>query len=415
MRASFLKLDNAARVELSTGGYAMQSNRNVKNLNVGDDCFFEAISNTQAFNSSINLTDDHPAVKVNTAASADGAENWEGSTALTSYKFIRLRGENAPCWITVDDTQHGTVTASKNVAVKNESITLTAKPDTGYELDSVTVTDEEGNTVAVDKNTLTFNMPASDVTVTAAFALKKFTVTWKNGDTVLETDEDVPYGTTPAYDGETPSKASDDNHAYIFNGWSPEISAVTGNATYTAQFVQATRIAGYEPFIDENGAYILGQKAHYETDSKYYSVNNDGSIGEEVTEESLKISYFDFSLINNGTEYQINYYTGPTESLTKFEIPKTYNGKNITVLGNDNNERLYEGTKTQFELVLNENIREIKGYTFYVLYVTKVSGETSGLNKIGNYAFSWANSPDSCYGDWARYGYERNHLHKRRF
>lgn len=81
------------------------------------------------------------------------------------------------------------------------------------------------------------------------------------------------------------------------------------------------------------------------------------------------------------------------ETLTKLEITKTFNGKNITVLGNDNNERLYEGTKSQFELVLNENIREIKDYTFYVLYVTKVSRDTSGLNKIGNYAFSWANSP----------------------
>ena len=235
-----------------------------------------------------------------------------------------------------------------------------------------------------------------DITYTALFdeAVNKYTVTWENGDTVLETDEDVPYGTVPTYDGETPTKASDDeNLAYIFSGWSPEISAVTGDVTFTAQFAQATRIAETQPYIDENGAYILGLKAHYETDSKFYSVNNDGTIGEEVTEESLKLSYFDFALINNGTEYQINYYTGPTENLTKLEIPKTYNGKNITVLGNNNKDRLYEGTKTQFELVLNENIREIKGYAFYVLYVTKVSGDTSGLSIIGDYAFSWANSP----------------------
>ena len=235
-----------------------------------------------------------------------------------------------------------------------------------------------------------------DITYTALFdeAVNKYTVTWENGDTVLETDEDVPYGTIPTYDGEAPTKASDDeNLAYIFSGWSPEISVATGDVTYTAQFAQATRIAETQPYIDENGAYILGLKAHYETDSKFYSVNNDGTIGEEVTEESLKLSYFDFALINNGTEYQINYYTGPTENLTKLEIPKTYNGKNITVLGNNNKDRLYEGTKTQFELVLNENIREIKGYTFYVLYVTKVSGDTSGLSIIGDYAFSWANSP----------------------
>ena len=236
-----------------------------------------------------------------------------------------------------------------------------------------------------------------DITYTALFdeEVNKYTVTWENGDTVLETDEDVPYGTAPTYDGETPTKVSDDeNHAYIFIGWSPEISEATCDVTYTAQFAQAARIAEIKPYIDENGAYVLGFKAHYETDGKYYSVNNDGTIGGEVTEERLKLSYFDFTLINNDTEYQINYYTGPTENLTKLEIPKTFNGKKITVLGNDNKDRLYEGTKTQFELVLNENIKEIKSYAFYVLYVTKVSGDTSGLNKIGDYAFSWANSPN---------------------
>ena len=66
-----------------------------------------------------------------------------------------------------------------------------------------------------------------------------FTVTWKNEDgSVLETDENVPDGTIPTYDGETPTKAaSEDGTTYTFAGWMPEIAEVNGeDQEYTATF-----------------------------------------------------------------------------------------------------------------------------------------------------------------------------------
>jgi len=68
--------------------------------------------------------------------------------------------------------------------------------------------------------------------------LEKYTVTWKNEDgTILKTEE-LAEGTTPTYDGTTPEKAEDENNTYTFSGWTPAVTAVTGDAAYTATYTR---------------------------------------------------------------------------------------------------------------------------------------------------------------------------------
>ena len=166
-----------------------------------------------------------------------------------------------------------------------------------------------------------------------------------------------------------------------------EIDGTTYTATAEADLPREY-VAQVDPTIDENGAYILGTKEHYVIDGKNYAVNDDKSVGEMLSD--LSLSYFDFSPIGDHA-YQINYYTGPAIE-GQLVIPKTYEGKPITVLGSESQDALFGTNKAQFELVLNENIRMISRYTFNDLWVTKVTGDTSNLCDLGSYAFSWANN-----------------------
>ncbi len=73
--------------------------------------------------------------------------------------------------ITIAPTSHGTVTTSPaSKAEEGALVTITATPDDGYILSSLTVVDASSANVTVTSNQ--FSMPAKDVTVTATFALQ---------------------------------------------------------------------------------------------------------------------------------------------------------------------------------------------------------------------------------------------------
>ena len=55
-----------------------------------------------------------------------------------------------------------------------------------------------------------------------------------------ESTVSFPYGATPVYDG-VPAKAETAQYFYTFTGWDPAIAAVTGEATYTAQFDETVK------------------------------------------------------------------------------------------------------------------------------------------------------------------------------
>lgn len=90
----------------------------------------------------------------------------------------------------------------------------------------------KGSTTA---ETGVLNDITADKSLYAVFSqsLKTFTVYFYNGSTLLQTAENVQYGGTATYTGETPTK-----DGFTFSGWQPSNVNITADTSCYAQFVE---------------------------------------------------------------------------------------------------------------------------------------------------------------------------------
>ena len=100
--------------------------------------------------------------------SEDNTFKMPASDVTVTATFKKAEQTPVEYKITVNEPENGTVTSDRKTAKKDEIVTLTAKPNEGYDLDKLTVKDKDGQEVNVGEGN-TFIMPASDVTVTATF------------------------------------------------------------------------------------------------------------------------------------------------------------------------------------------------------------------------------------------------------
>ena len=183
------------------------------------------------------------------AAEANGAKVYEidglpdVTAAATYYAHFSSTVNNYTVSIVSNNTDYGTVDMASVATVPYGTVISTSANTINVNGTTVTATKNADNaqyTYTFDGWTNGTAAVEGNLTVTANFTrtTNTYTVTWKNYEgTVLETDENVAYGTTPVYNGATPTKPNDGTYDYAFTGWSPEVEDVTDNAIYTAQFV----------------------------------------------------------------------------------------------------------------------------------------------------------------------------------
>lgn len=108
----------------------------------------------------------------------------------------------------------------------------------------------EMNSQVADPNATVNVMADRTVYATYTWTVKKYTVTWKNaGNTTLETDTNVAWGTVPHYDGTTPTYDGQTS-----TGWLPDpTQPITGDTTFTAQYLPVYTVT----FKNETGTTTL--------------------------------------------------------------------------------------------------------------------------------------------------------------
>ena len=143
---------------------------------------------------------------------------------------------------------------------------------------------------AFDKWVPNISSVTGDMEYTASYTseVRKYTITWVNEDgTVLEIDENVPYGTIPSYNSATPTKDGIRGVDYIFDGWDTGVEFVKADKTYTATFKEK----GYFSFAPIEYETKNGYTLDDINGAPWINSNIEGEI-DKIRKPSLKDDFF---------------------------------------------------------------------------------------------------------------------------
>ena len=104
-------------------------------------------------------------------------------TAVWRYTGSSSSGITSSYPVSVPRFDNGSVSVTPGSASKGTTVTITVKPDEGYELNKITVTDKDGNRLSLSdqgNGKYTFTMPSGKVTVDASFSKIVATINFRD-------------------------------------------------------------------------------------------------------------------------------------------------------------------------------------------------------------------------------------------
>lgn len=214
-----------------------------------------------------------------------------------------------------------------------------------------------------------------------------YSVTWKNDDgSVIKTDTNVPYGTVPEYLGVTPTKEQTASTVYSFSNWFPKITAVDGDAVYTATYSETPRKYNITWKNDDGSVIKTDEVAYGETPS--FS----GDTPTKDSNEQYSFSFKEWSPALSEVKGDATYTATYSSEVRKYTVTwKNYDGSILEI-----DENVTYGESPSYD---GETPVRNKGQGFTYAF-TGWSPIVESVHSDQTYYASFENTPTFCFDTW---------------
>lgn len=213
---------------------------------------------------------------------------------------------------------------------------------------------------------------SEDITLHAEWSIKSYTVTFKNGDDVLQ-ESKWEYNTTPTYNGATPTKSKDDSYEYTFSGWTPEISAVKDDIAYYVQYSKTAHDYRCDILDGKQHQYVCNDCGYKKAPEKHKLVYVKTDNGYSYTCSECGYSYTTTAKAY-AVEFSCNSYSAANNAYIKSECEK-YAAANPPVYNEAKSKNYYIAT-IKAPMTITENGQKM----YFVYWLDAETGE-----KVGTY------------------------------
>ena len=211
---------------------------------------------------------------------------------------------------------------------------------------------------------------SEDIMLHAEWSIKSYTVTFKNGDDVLQ-ESKWEYNTTPTYNGATPTKSKDDNYEYTFSGWTPEISAVKDDIAYYAQYSKTAHDYRCDILDGKQHQYVCNDCGYKKAPEKHKLVYVKTDNGYSYTCSECGYSYTTTAKAY-AVEFSCNSYSAANNAYIKSECEK-YAAANPPVYNEAKSKNYYIAT-IKAPMTITENGQKM----YFVYWLDAETGENVG-------------------------------------
>ena len=302
--------------------------------------------------------------------------------------FIRNAGSTAMKWKFIYTPNSYPVSYDPNGGSFNGSSTVTNT--SAYYQSKYSVGSVDGTTIAeptregytftgwvCDADGATYNTDAKinwdytqTVKFTAQWSIKSYTVTFKNGDDVLQ-ESKWEYNTTPTYNGATPTKSKDDSYEYTFSGWTPEISAVKDDIAYYAQYSKTAHDYRCDILDGKQHQYVCNDCGYKKAPEKHKLVYVKTDNGYSYTCSECGYSYTTTAKAYS-VEFSCDSYSAANNAYIKSECEK-YAAANPPVYNEAKSKNYYIAT-IKAPMTITENGQKM----YFVYWLDAETGENVG-------------------------------------